>query len=179
MIRAWLSSADRLQRSDIIFVLAGREDRKRHGLQLFRQGYAPKILFSVARFEIRRFSKMSLPVPLDLLSVARELPPAQRHYFVGFAQHDVLVEHVQPGRLGTLTEIKAFSRWLARHPEIQTVLVIAGPLHLRRARICCRTLLGSGRQIGFIAPPEAAPGTCWRTTRTAGSVESSSPTRIV
>jgi hypothetical protein len=44
------------QSTDLIFVLAGRDYRKHYALQLFKDGIAPSILFSVSRFEIRRFS---------------------------------------------------------------------------------------------------------------------------
>jgi hypothetical protein len=58
-LHAWLSPADAPQSADLIFVLAGRVYRKEYALDLFRQGLAPRILFSVSRFEIRRFSKMA------------------------------------------------------------------------------------------------------------------------
>ena len=115
-LRAWLSPTDALRDADLIFVLAGRVYRKDYALELFRQGLAPRIMFSVGRFEIRRFSKMALPVPLDLLKPAQELPPPQRHYFVFFEGQEVETQHVLPGRFGTLTEIEALARWLSKRP---------------------------------------------------------------
>jgi hypothetical protein len=53
-------------------------------------------MFSVGRFEIRRFSKMRLPVPLDLLKLAQGVPPPERHYFAFFEGQEVRVEHVPP-----------------------------------------------------------------------------------
>ena len=48
-------------------MLAGRENRKEYGLKPFTRGVAPMVLLSVARYEIRRFSQLSLAfdVPLD------------------------------------------------------------------------------------------------------------------
>ena len=88
-LRAWLSPVDTPRKADLIFVLAGRMHRKECALELFREGLAPRILLSVGRFEIRRFSKMALPASLDLLKLAQAVPPSQRHYFVFFEGEEV------------------------------------------------------------------------------------------
>jgi uncharacterized SAM-binding protein YcdF (DUF218 family) len=156
-LRAWLSLADAPRRADLIFVLAGRVHRKEYALELFRQGLAPRILFSVGRFEIRRFSKMDLPAPLDLLKLAQEVTPPRRHYFVFFQGQEVQVEHVPPRRFGTLTEIDALARWLAANPAIRSVLVISSDTHLRRIRMCCRFLLNPEMEKAFLAVPLSLP----------------------
>jgi len=156
-LRAWLSPADIPRSADLIFVLAGRVDRKEYALELFRQGLAPRLLFSVGRFEIRRFSKMALPVPLDLLKRAQELPPPQRHYFVFFDGRQVQVEHVPPRRFGTLTEIDTLARWLSANPDICSVLVVSSDTHLRRIRMCCRSLLSPNVELAFLSAPPSLP----------------------
>jgi uncharacterized SAM-binding protein YcdF (DUF218 family) len=153
-LRAWLSPADTPRKADLIFVFAGRVRRKEYALELFRQGLASRILFSVGRFEIRRFSKMNLPVPLDLLKLAQELPPPQRHYFVFFQGHEVWVEHVPPRRFGTLTEVDALARWLNANPDVRSVLLISSDTHLRRIRMCCRRFLRADAELSFLAAPE-------------------------
>jgi len=152
-LRAWLAPAGAPRGVDLILVVAGRVHRKEYALRLFRQGLAPRILFSVGRFEIRRFSKMGLPVALDLLSLAQESSPPQRHYFVFFQGQEVQVEHVFPGRFGTLTEIEALARWLAAHPDIRSVLLISSDIHLRRIRMCCRSLLNPNVEVTYLAAP--------------------------
>jgi uncharacterized SAM-binding protein YcdF (DUF218 family) len=152
-LRAWLSSADVPRSADLIFVLAGRVNRKEYALELFREGLAPRILFSVSRFEIRRFSQMALPVPLDLLKLAQEVPPPQRHYFVFFEGQRVRVEHVPPGRFGTLTEIKALAQWLGENRDIGSVLAVSSDTHLRRIRMCCRSLLKATMSVALLAAP--------------------------
>lgn len=127
--------------------------RKEYALELFRQGLASRILFSVGRFEIRRFSKMALPVPLDLLKLAQEVPPPQRHYFAFFEGQQVRTEHVLPGRFGTLTEIDALARWLSDNPNIGSVLIVSSDSHLRRIRMCCRSLLSPKLKPAFLATP--------------------------
>lgn len=156
-LRAWLSQAETPRSADLIFVLAGRVHRKEYALELFRKGFAPRLLVSVGRFEIRRFSKMSLPAPLDLLKVAQEVPPPQRHYFVSFDGQNGHAEHVLPGRFGTLTEIAALGRWLDVNPTIRSVLVISSAVHLRRIRMCCRSLLKTDAKLAYLATPVNLP----------------------
>jgi hypothetical protein len=143
-----------LQSADLIFVLAGRENRKEYGLELFRQGLASSVLFSVARYEIRRFSQLSLPVPVDLLKVALDVPPPERHFFVLIEGQRVQVEHVRPGRFGTLTEIEALAHWLEDHAQIDSLLIISSETHLCRIRICCQSLLSPRLRIALIAAPD-------------------------
>jgi uncharacterized SAM-binding protein YcdF (DUF218 family) len=154
---AWLSPADAPRNADLIFVLAGRVHRKEYALQLYREGLAPRILFSVGRFEIRRFSKMPLPVPLDLLKRAQDVPPPQRHYFVFFEGQEAQVEHVPPGRFGTLTETTTLSRWLSEKPDIRSVLIISSDTHLRRIRMCCQSWPNPKTELAFLAAPISLP----------------------
>ena len=156
-LRAWLSPADPLRSADLIFVLAGRVHRKEYALELFRQGLAPRLLFSVGRFEIRRFSKMPLPVALDLLKIAQEVSPPQRHYFVSFDGQGVHADHVLPGRFGTLTEIAALGRWLDANPQVRSVLIISSADHLRRVRMCCRSRLKAATKLAYLAAPVNLP----------------------
>lgn len=154
-VRRWLSPADEPRSADLIFVLAGRMYRKDYALELFRQQIAPGILFSVGRFEIRRFSQMPLPVPLDLLKIAQDVPPPQRHYFVFFKGQHVEVQHIFPGRFGTLTEITVLAHWLEEHPAVRSVLILSDASHLRRIRLCCRSLLNPGIECAYIATPDS------------------------
>lgn len=156
-LHEWLSPTDSPRLADLIFVLAGRVPRKDYALELFRQQLARKLLFSVDRFEIRRFSKMSLPVPLDLLKLAQDVPPPQRHYFVLFEGQEVQVNHVPPRPFGTLYEIEFLARWLEANPKIHSLLIISDATHLRRIRLCCRYLLAPSIEIAFLAAPDSPP----------------------
>jgi hypothetical protein len=152
-LRTWLSPADPPRPADLLFVFAGKMERKDYALALLRQNLAPAGLFSVGRFEIRRFSKMPLPVPLNLLEIAQSLPPPQRHYFVFFRDPHVEFEHIPPARFGTRMEVRALARWLTRHPEIRSLLAISTDAHLRRIRLCCRALLPPNVHITYVAAP--------------------------
>jgi DUF218 domain len=154
-LHGWLSPADFARPADLIFVLAGQMSRKHYALQLFREGLAQQLLFSVGRFEVRRFSKMALPLQLDLLKLAQDVPPPQRHFFVLFQGGECHVWHVQPRRFGTLTEIASLARWVDANPDVQSVMLISNEAHLRRIRMCCRSLLPHGVEVALIAVPNS------------------------
>jgi hypothetical protein len=150
----WLVRADSPARADAIFALAGHKSRKVFAIQLFEQGMAPRLLFSVGRFEIRRFPELGLPPTIDLLQVAQNIPPPQRHFFVLFEGQQFAVQRIPVRVLGTLSEIDALADWVREHPAISSLLIVSSAAHLRRLRICCRMLLPQKIRTNFLAAPE-------------------------
>ena len=157
-ILGWLAKSDSMERSDLIFVLAGEHDRKEYALRLFREQYAFKILFSVGRFELRRFSGLGLPVSAGLLRLASEWSPQRRHFFVYMDSSESHAVHVEPNRLGTLTEMDALSDWLEAHPEIRTLLIVSSWTHLFRLRMCCHAFLPTSVEYRLVATPKDESG---------------------
>jgi hypothetical protein len=149
----WLARADSPAPADAIFVLAGRKSRKVYAIGLFEQGMAPRLLFSVGRFEIRRFPELGLPQTIDLLQMAQSIPPPQRHFFVLLENQQFTVQRIPVRMLGTLSEIGALADWLLAHPEISSLLVVSSGSHLRRLRMCCRRLLRRNVKCWFVATP--------------------------
>jgi hypothetical protein len=139
---------------DLIFVLAGRESRKLYGLQLFRNGRAPRLLLSVGRYEIRQFAQLPLPEPLDLFSLAAPIDPPLRHFFVAFSCAGALAERIPLHRLGTLSEVRGLRAWLGRHKEVRRLLVISHRAHRARVELCCRKLLPCTVQCNFLPVPK-------------------------
>jgi len=150
----WLAVSDPCRESDVIFVLAGRECRKHFAVRLFQEGWAPTLLLSVGRFEIRRFSQLELPTGLDLPAIASTTEPARRHYFVEIRSGTAAVRRVALSRFGTLTEIAAFSEWLRENTWVRSVTVVSSGFHLKRVRLCCRRLVPDGTKLSFLAVPE-------------------------
>jgi uncharacterized SAM-binding protein YcdF (DUF218 family) len=143
-----------------VFVLAGEPHRKGYGLQLYRAGYAPRILLSVGRFEIRRFAELDLPYPagsepINLLA-ARPASLRERHFFVAFTAQDVCFEKIPPGRLGTLREIRALAKWCKERPEIASLIIVSSGYHLRRVRLCWRAFLPKAIRVTYAAVPGEA-----------------------
>jgi hypothetical protein len=150
----WLVRADPAVPADAIFVLAGLKARKVFAIQLLEKEFAPRVLFSVGRFEIRRFPELGLPPTIDLLQMAQSIPPPRRHFFVLFEKPQFVVQRVPVRTLGTLSEIDALADWLLVHPEISSLLVVSSGPHLRRLRMCCRRLLRRNVKCSFVATPE-------------------------
>ena len=147
----WLACADPVSDADLIFVLAGRQDRKVYALELYSQYRAPRLLLSVDRFEIRRFSALHSPVELDLVSTVASVSPRKRHLFVSFVGNQADTALIRPGKAGTLSEIHALAAWLKTHVEVHSVLIVSSGSHLRRIRMCCRFLLPASFPIRLLA----------------------------
>lgn len=150
----WFAKSEQPETCDVIFVLAGRDCRKSFAVRLLEQNWSKRLLLSVDRFEIRRFCRLPLPVSVDLLSIASRTEPRQRHYFVEIEGSSAEVQRIPITRLGTWTEIKAFSDWLSRNPEVHSVMIVSSGYHLRRVRLCCRRLLRTSTKLTFVAVPE-------------------------
>jgi uncharacterized SAM-binding protein YcdF (DUF218 family) len=153
-ILGWLARADPVAPADAVFVLAGLKSRKLFAIQLLERGTTTRILFSVGRFEIRRFPELGLPQTIDLLQMAQNIPPPQRHFFVLLENQQFTVERIRVRTLGTLSEIDALADWLLAHPEISSLLVVSSGSHLRRLRMCCRRLLRRNASCSFVATQE-------------------------
>jgi hypothetical protein len=140
--------------ADVIFVHAGLEERKLYGLNLFLQRRAPQILFSVGRFELRKFSKLGLPATVDLLQIAASTPPPQRHFFVWFDGTNLHTERIPLSRFGTLDEMKALIVWLEDHRDVRSVIFVSSAYHLPRVRLCYHALLRGRIRAQFASAPE-------------------------
>ena len=75
---------DAVQPADLIFVMAGRMERKQYGLELYRSGVSPKLVLSVGRFEVSKMTKLALECVDELIALRDQTPPdeRQRRYVV-------------------------------------------------------------------------------------------------
>lgn len=120
---------------DLIFVLAGRMERKSYGLQLFRQGVAPRLILSVGRSEVRQTAALLLQGP-ELIAIRDKTPPAERHFWVDLADGRTTISLARLKRIGTYEELKALAARLAAQPPT-SIALISTSIHLRRIRYCC------------------------------------------
>jgi hypothetical protein len=137
----------------LIFVLAGRPERKVYGLQLFHEGLAPRLILSVGRFEVRQTISLGFQ-DLNLRELVARTPPAQRHFFIEMAGRSRQVSLAGMDRSGTFSELTSFAHQLqSKTPG--TLLVISTSIHLRRVRWCCQRIEGFARwNIRYAAVPE-------------------------
>lgn len=112
------------------------------------------MLLSVGRFEIRRFADLELPASVDLPGLASSTEPRFRHYFVTIASGAAETQRIGIGKFGTLSEIRAFSDWLRAHRLIRSATIVSSGFHLKRIRMCCRSLMREGTRLNFVGVPD-------------------------
>jgi hypothetical protein len=149
----YLALDDSPSQSDLIFVLAGRPERKAFGLQLFRQGIAPRIILSVGRFEVRKMDAFGFQ-DLNMREMVRHMAPEDRHFFIEISDGSRTVTPARIKRVGTFGELAALADYI-RERQIKNLILISTSVHLRRVRLCCRKMSGLRRlNISYVPVPE-------------------------
>lgn len=144
--------------ADVIFVFAGRESRKRFGVQLFRDGVSNRLVLSVGRFEWRRFPSLGLSSDGGLVELVSKTEPRLRHFFVDVRPEAAACERIPRGLLGTWSEARALARLVARE-GVRKLIVISHRQHLRRCLLGLLALLPESCEVIPIAsPPDDAEG---------------------
>jgi hypothetical protein len=137
-LRDFLFQQDSPAPAEVIFVLAGRHERKGYGLQLFRERLAPRLILSVGRFEVRKIGPLGFD-DLKLRDQAARLPPGHRHFFIDIVGNSRRVTTRPDAGKGTFAELLSLSRYLqADRPS--SLLLVSTNIHLRRIRFCCRRI---------------------------------------
>ena len=172
-LRRHLTQADQLQSADLVFVLAGHRSRKTYAARLFRDGWAPRVLFSTSNPPfIPRVLLEESPSRIESTSKLWRAVRATaildfwpRGQFLGAVNGESWsISTIPMGPFGTLSEIRALARWLENCPAVRSILIVSVGTHLRRLRMCCERLIPSGHQLRFIEVPQelqipAVPGT--------------------
>ena len=149
----WVGDRDQAAPADAIIVLGAAaydakpspvfEERIRHGLDLYRQGYAPKLIFtggfggSGARFAESQVARRY---------ALKQQIPAQ----------DILIETRSRTTRQNLVEAK---RVMAQH-DMHRVIVVSDPLHMARA-------LRLSKELGVDALASSTPSTRFRSFHTS------------
>lgn len=126
-----LSLNDRPERADLIFVVAGRMERKRYGLELYRAGFAPRLILSIGRFEVSKMRSFDIEGVDRLIAMRDKLQPEERHFFVTLDSSGTRIENARLQRCSTYGEALAFCELLKRE-KAGSVIVVSTDVHLRR-----------------------------------------------
>lgn len=149
----WVGDRDQAAPADVIIVLGAAaydakpspvfEERIRHGLSLYRAGYAPKLIFTGGfGGSGARFSESQ---------VARRY--ALRH---GVPEDDVLIETFSRTTRQNLVQ----ARLIMQREGMQRAIVVSDPLHMARALRLCR-------ELGIDALASSTPSTRFRSFHTS------------
>lgn len=138
----FMAAEDRLQRADVIFVLAGTlAERPLEAADLYRSGYAPRVVVTRAVTEQATFQLESrgirIPMEHDLNRdvLLQAGVPAAALISPSFI-HDNTAEEAR-----TLAELTAEHRW-------RRVIIVTSRYHLRRSKLAIRRALrGTGTEI--------------------------------
>jgi DUF218 domain len=148
-----LSIHDAPASCDLIFVLAGRPERKPYGWELFQSGLAPRLILSVGRYEARETARSPLEIP-ELLSLREKTPPSQRHFWVDFHGGNRTVSLAGLKETNTYWEIYALGDYLRPNFPAR-IAIVSTSIHLRRVRLCCRKIAALAEsQVLFLPVPE-------------------------
>lgn len=148
----WVGERDQAAPADVVIVLGAAaydarpspvfEERIRHGLDLYRAGYAPKLIFTGGfGGSGARFSESQ---------VARRY--ALRH---AVPQQDILIETVSRTTRQNLVQARA----LMQAHGMRRAIVVSDPLHMARALRLCR-------ELGIDALASSTPSTRFRSFHT-------------
>lgn len=162
-VPGWLAAGAVPRKADAIVVLAGAPERVLYAADLYREGYARRVLLSrpapdVHRPVLARFGLQGLPEEeANLRILTMSGVPAQQ------------IEMFGAGCKSTLEEMESLKAYL---PGPLRVLVVTSPLHARRAGMIARRVLHENRlETTFVATPyERIPARWWTDQDAARSV---------
>ncbi len=143
--------------SDCIFVPAGDQERRLHGMKMWRFGYASQLLLSIGGSELRKFSELKLESNGGLEKLASQTPSPRKHFFVKLNQEQASSYLVRAGRLTMHSEAKALAEFLRENP-VRSLLIVSSPVNLRRVSLSFRRALSKRDvRLTFVAVPEQMP----------------------
>ena len=152
-LRNFLFQEDPTQPSDVIFVLAGRPERKVYGLQLFQEGIAARLILSVGRFEVRKMDRLGFQ-GLNLRELTSRLSPGERHFFIDIVADSQRVIVRSDAGKGTCAELMSLSRYL-EPDRVNSLLLVSTSVHLGRVRHYCERIASlSDKKICYVPVPE-------------------------
>jgi hypothetical protein len=149
-----LTRNDAVRPVDLIFVMAGRLERKHYGLELYRMGMAPRLMLSVGRFEVSKMHKLGLTGVDRLIALRDRTPPGKRNFFVYVDSTGVRIDYARLPKCSTYGEVLALRRvW--EQVKAQEVMVISTDVHLRRVAATFDKIF-SGVPVKFLYCPVPA-----------------------
>lgn len=129
-----LTSRDSVQPADLIFVLAGRMDRKQYGLELYRAGVAPRLVLSVGRFEVSKMRSLDFAGFDELRMLRDRIAPDERHFFVTVDSSGTRIEKMKLPRWSTYGEAIGLRQFFEKE-NARRVILVSTDVHLRRVSV--------------------------------------------
>jgi uncharacterized SAM-binding protein YcdF (DUF218 family) len=149
-----LTVSGTLRPTDVIFVMAGRPERKQYGLELYRSGIAPRLVLSTGRFEVSRMHALGLEGIGGLAAMRDRTPPGERHFFVTLDSSGIRIEKPRLPLWNTYGEVLALRDWLEKE-HLLRVMIVSTDVHLRRVAFTARRVFrGTELELSYAAVPK-------------------------
>lgn len=116
---------------DLIFVHAGRIERHRYGLDLYRAGLALRLLLSIGRYEVSKMRTVDGHIAEQLIVERDQTPPNERHFFCEVNASAIHIEKAALRRWSTYGELLALRAFLGSDMP-RSIMVISTDVHLAR-----------------------------------------------
>jgi hypothetical protein len=140
---------------DLVFVMAGRMERKRYGLDLFRSGLASTLVLSVGRFEVSKLKDLQLQGYEELVHLRDQTPPEERHFFIAITSSGIRFDKTKLATWNTYGETVAFRDFL-KNQNARRVIVVSTDIHMRRVALTFSSVFrDAAMQFLYCAVPSA------------------------
>ena len=150
----YLAQNNPIQPSDLIFVMAGKMERKQYGLELYQAGVAPILVISIGRFEVSKLSRICLDRANAIIALRDKTPPAERHFFWLADDAGIHIEKAELPVWNTYGEAIGLRQYLARnHVQARKILVVSTDVHLRRVACTFTKVFGDSVEFVYCAVP--------------------------
>ena len=151
-----LTKSDPIRPVDLIFVIAGRIERKQYGLELYRSGLAPRLILSVGRFEVSKMAATDFRSVDQLIAERNQTPPDERHFFCEINGDKTRIEKVRLPRWNTYGELLGLRQYLERDMP-RHLMIISTDVHLRRISLAfTRIFRGLPVEVHYCPVPSSA-----------------------
>jgi uncharacterized SAM-binding protein YcdF (DUF218 family) len=154
-VAAWLSAADAPQRADAIIVLGDDPTRVIEGADLYRAGFAPRVLLSTPARSRRHLTLEE--AGLQVLWFEE----AGRTILLRRGVPDSAIATFGTRLRSTVEEARAVRALYNDRSARPTLLVVTSPYHVRRARIIFRDALPDARVLVEASHYEPYPDRWW------------------
>jgi hypothetical protein len=126
-----LTRSDPPKPADLIFVLAGKMERKQYAMDLYGAGIAPRLLLSIGRFEVSKMRTIGFASADELIELRDRTPPGQRHFFCEMNASGIRIERPKLRRWNTYGEILGLREYLDGDTT-RSIVIVSTDVHLRR-----------------------------------------------
>ncbi|MBI1729556.1 YdcF family protein [Candidatus Acetothermia bacterium] len=132
----YLTASDPPEKADVIRVLGGSPDRYIYGIELYKHGFAPKIIFSMWDNYLPLFHR-SISEAVHDYAQAEKIPESAVEITSAVSTYNEAV----------------LTKEMIEKNGFKSVLIVSSPYHMHRAAMIFRHVIGKEAKLIFVAVP--------------------------